>query len=177
MLHVLKGFLGDDLCQSFTTYALRGRLDNFNSYGKELPNTHGVYKDPFAEACLYSFRDRVQKYFEEDIYPTYSFYIVYENGHCLPKHIDTDACEISITIHTGHLYGDSYQGTVWPLYIDNTPILCNVGDALLYDQKEKKYEHWRESFDGIYQIQLLLHYVPGSIDKIPVPAKNLIAVV
>ena len=155
MLHVLKGFLGEDLCQSFTTYALRERLDNFKSYGKELPNTHGVYKDPFAEAC---------------------FYIVYENGHNLHKHIDTDACEISITIHTGHLYGDSYQGTTWPLYIDNSPIHCDVGDALLYDQKEKRYEHWRESFDGIYQIQLLLHYVTGSIDKIPVPAKNLIAV-
>ncbi|SVE43691.1 uncharacterized protein METZ01_LOCUS496545, partial [marine metagenome] len=28
---------------------------------------------------------------------------------------------------------------------------------------------------GIYQIQLLLHYVTGSIDKIPVPAENLIA--
>ena len=76
MLHVLKGFLGEDLCQSFTTYALRERLDYFKSYGKELPNTHGVYKDPFAEACLYSFRERVQKYFKEDIHPSYSFYIV-----------------------------------------------------------------------------------------------------
>ena len=39
MLHVLKGFLGEDLCQSFTTYALRERLDNFKPYGKELPDT------------------------------------------------------------------------------------------------------------------------------------------
>jgi|TARA_B110000263_G_scaffold45055_1_gene37011 hypothetical protein len=174
MLHELKGFLDEDLCQSFTTYALRERLNNFHSYGKDLPTTHGVYKDSFAEACLYSFQERVQKYFKEDIHPTYSFYIVYENGHHLNKHIDSDACEISITIHAGHLYGDSYQGTVWPLYIDDIPIYSNVGDALLYDQKAKKYEHWREPFNGVYQIQLLLHYVTGSIDKIPIPIEKLI---
>ena len=174
MLHVLKGFLGEDLCQSFTTYALRERLDNFKPYGKELPDTHGVYKDPFAEACLFSFRDRVQKYFKEEIHPSYSFYIVYENGQQLTKHVDTDACEISVSIHTGHLYGDSYQGTVWPLYIDTDPVFLEVGDALLYDQKEKKYTHWREPFDGIYQIQLLLHYVLGSKDRIPIPVDDLI---
>lgn len=174
MFQQIENFIGADLCQSFTTYALRERLNNFKSYGKEMPNTHGAYRDKFAESCLHSFQGRVQKYYREELHPSYSYYIVYENNHRLLKHIDTDACEISVSIHAGHLYGNCYQGTVWPLYIDAAPIFLEVGDALLYDQKEKKYTHWREPFEGIYQIQLLLHYVTGSKDRIPVPVDNLI---
>ena len=174
MLHQLTGFIDDDLCQSFTTYALRERLHNFKSYGKEMPDTHGVYKDKFAQACLFFPQGRVQKYFKDDIHPSYAYYIVYEHGHRLTKHVDKNACEITLTIHTGHLYGDSYKGSTWPIFFDDTPIPLNVGDALMYEQKTHKPVHWRKPFEGIYQVQLLLHYVSGDKDKIPYPVKDLI---
>ena len=174
MFQQIENFIDDDLCQSFTTYALRERLHNFKPYGKEMPGTHGVYKDKFAQACLFNFQNRVQKYFKDDIHPSYAYYIVYEHGHRLTKHVDKNACEITITIHTGHLYGDSYKGSTWPIFFDDTPIPLNVGDALMYEQKTHKPVHWRKPFEGIYQVQLLLHYVSGDKDKIPYPVKDLI---
>ena len=174
MFQQIENFIDDDLCQSFTTYALRERLHNFKPYGKEMPGTHGVYKDKFAQACLFNFQNRVQKYFKDDIHPSYAYYIVYEHGHRLTKHVDKNACEITLTIHTGHLYGDSYKGSTWPIFFDDTPIPLNVGDALMYEQKTHKPVHWRKPFEGIYQVQLLLHYVSGDKDKIPYPVKDLI---
>ena len=78
------------------------------------------------------------------------------------------------TIPTGYLYSDSYQGSVWPLYIDDdVPIKLNIGDALLYTQDPKKHVHWRLPFEGIYQVQLLLHYVTGSNTKTPRPHSKI----
>jgi len=181
MFKVIPGFVDEDYCKVFTVYALNERLERFKPYSKKKhetpgPDTHGRYKDHFAEASLKAFLPRVQRYFgDKEIYPSYSYYIVYENGARLNKHIDKEVCEISLTIPTGYLYSDSYQGSVWPLYIDDdVPIKLNIGDAFLYTQDPKKHVHWRLPFEGIYQVQLLLHYVTGSNTKSPVPIKKLL---
>ena len=130
--------------------------------------------DSFTEASLRAMLEKVQRNFpDKEIFPSYSFYIVYENGARLSQHIDKTECEISITVPTGYLYGDSYEGSVWPLYMDDNSIKLNIGDALLYTQHPKKLKHWREPFEGVYQVQLLLHYITQSGKKsAPVPKKT-----
>lgn len=176
--NIINGFLDEDYCKAFTTYALHERFENFSPYDtkKHLhpgAETHAVYKDPFTEASLRAMLEKVQRYFpDKEIFPSYSFYIVYENGAQLSQHIDKTECEISITVPTGYLYGDSYKGSVWPLYMDGNSIELNIGDALLYTQHPKKLKHWREPFDGIYQVQLLLHYITQPENKSSAPAPN-----
>ena len=117
----------------------------------------------------------MQRYFKQkEIYPSYSYYIVYENEARLDPHVDKDACEISVTVPTGYLYGDSDKRDLWPLYLDGKPIELDIGDAVLYTQEPKKITHWRKPFGGIYQVQLLFHYVTGGNYKTPVPLKKLV---
>ena len=178
MYNIINGFLDEDYCKAFTTYALHERFENFSPYDtkKHLhpgAETHAVYKDPFTEASLRAMLEKVQRYFpDKEIFPSYSFYIVYEYEAQLSQHIDKTECEISITVPTGYLYGDSYKGSVWPLYMDGNAIELNIGDALLYTQHPKKLKHWREPFDGIYQVQLLLHYITQPENKSSAPAPN-----
>jgi len=177
--NIINGFLDEDYCKAFTTYALRERFENFIPYStkKHLypgDETHAGYMDSFTEASLRAMLEKVQRNFpDKEIFPSYSFYIVYENGARLSQHIDKTECEISITVPTGYLYGDSYEGSVWPLYMDDNSIKLNIGDALLYTQHPKKLKHWREPFEGVYQVQLLLHYITQSGKKsAPVPKKT-----
>ena len=178
MHKVIDGFLDEDFCKAFTTYALSERLERFVPYSKKPtetpgPNTHGRSVDRFTESALKAFMPRVQRHIRKEIFPSYSFYIVYEYGARLNPHTDKDTCEISITVPTGYLYSDSEKRDVWPIYIDNHPVKLNTGDALLYTQDPKKPIHWREPFDGVYQVQLLFHYVTGSPSKSPIPIRKL----
>ena len=49
------------------------------------------------------------------------------------------------------------SGEDWALYFDGTPVVTNVGDAVIY--KGMDVEHWREPFKGDHQAQVFLHYV------------------
>ncbi|MAE56355.1 MAG: hypothetical protein CMK23_10205 [Porticoccaceae bacterium] len=180
MIKVIHDFLDRDYCKAFTLYALNERLENFKPYSRNPketpgPKTHGRHSDPFAQASLKAMMPKVQRYFKQkEIYPSYSYYIVYENEARLDPHVDKDACEISVTVPTGYLYGDSDKRDLWPLYLDGKPIELDIGDAVLYTQEPKKITHWRKPFGGIYQVQLLFHYVTGGNYKTPVPLKKLV---
>ena len=169
MAKVIRNFIDQELCKVFTNYALQQRFDNFKPYGKTSPgiDTHAVYRDDYTEAILRTKRSDVERSLNKKLFDSYSFYIVYENGKELTPHIDRDVCEISLSIHAGHLYGDSYQGSLWPIFFDNHPHLLDVGDAVLYSGPTER--HWREPFEGIYQVQLMLHYVT---DKKSAPHKQ-----
>ena len=91
----------------------------------------------------------------ETVLPTYTYSRVYKKGSELTKHIDRDACEISLTLH---LDGDS----TWPIWIE-TPsgeqrcVELNPGDAMVY--LGRTAPHWREVYGGEYYTQVFLHYV------------------
>ena len=91
----------------------------------------------------------------EPVLPTYAYGRVYRKGSSLPKHIDRDACEISLTVHLG---GDKH----WPIYMCNpnqTPVGIDleIGDAVMYFGP--KIHHWREQYTGEAYVQMFLHYV------------------
>ena len=79
---------------------------------------------------------------------TYTYARVYYRGAKLEKHKDRPSCEFSTTLNLG--------GDQWPIFIDDKKILLKPGDMLVYEGC--KYEHWRERFDGVYCVQVFLHY-------------------
>ena len=101
-------------------------------------------KTPFVSSLL-----------QEKVLPTYVYSRIYKNNSILEKHIDRDACEISLTVH---LDGDKE----WPIYI-KTPsgedrcLILQPGDAMMYLGCEA--EHWRNSYQGEWYCQIFLHYV------------------
>ena len=69
----------------------------------------------------------------------------------LRKHIDRDACEISVTVHIGS------DGTSWPFYLDGNSFNTKPGDAIIY--LGPKLMHYREIFKGDWYLGAFLHYV------------------
>ena len=52
--------------------------------------------------------------------------------------------------------GQWVGGDLWPIFIEETKVLLEVGDMLVYSGCE--LEHWREPFDGNICGQVFLHY-------------------
>ena len=88
--------------------------------------------------------------------PTYSYARVYLQGAVLPRHVDRPACEISTTLVIVY-----ESPKIWPIFIETNGetivIELEQGDALIYSGVE--IPHWREEFEGEYQIQVFLHYI------------------
>ena len=93
----------------------------------------------------------IEKETNKTLLPTYSFWRMYTKFATLEKHTDRPSCEISVTLN---ICGDD---TEWPIYMDGASITLGYGDAAIYLGCE--VEHWREPFEGDYQMQAFLHYV------------------
>ena len=53
------------------------------------------------------------------------------------------------------------KGNIWPIYINNTAVMLEEGDAVLY--KGCEVDHWREPYtEGTKQAQVFLHYVDAN---------------
>lgn len=133
------------LCDSF-----------FNFSGDpQAPNSSAVYNYLPALEILCEKTPEVSNIIDETVLPTYAYSRVYKRGSELLRHLDRDACEISITLH---LDGDS----TWPIWIETptgekSSVELNPGDAMIY--LGKIAPHWREPYTGEYYSQVFLHYV------------------
>ena len=114
----------------------------------QIPNTYSHYADPVMETLLVKVLPKMQKETGLNLIPTYSYARAYKKGDELKKHKDRPSCEISTTINLG--------GDPWPIFIEGTKVLLEVGDMLVYSGCE--LEHWREPFDGNICGQVFLHY-------------------
>jgi len=152
---ILHDFISKDkaskLSFEFTKYCKENNIDG----DEQAPNSFSTYNyTPFLE-LLCEKTPEVSKAIGETVLPTYSYARIYKNGSVLKKHIDRDACEISLTLH---LHGDRS----WPIWIE-TPsgqeveVVLNPGEAMVY--LGKKAPHWREEYGGEYYTQVFLHYV------------------
>jgi len=109
---------------------------------------------PFIE-LLAEKNQQIAETIGEPVLPTYTYARVYKLGSVLEKHVDRDACEISVTLH---LAGDQS----WPIYINDTngethAVILNSGDAMVY--LGKRGDHWRGHYTGNNYVQVFLHYV------------------
>ena len=114
------------------------------------------YNFPPFLSMLHSFVDKMSSICGKELVPTYTYARFYTRGAKLDKHTDRDSCEYSVTLNLE-------QSNPWPLILvdeennKEREILLNKGDALVY--KGIKIPHYRNTFDGDYYVQVLLHYV------------------
>jgi hypothetical protein len=159
---VIKNFITEEKAKNLSDW-----LANEKNNGK-LPQDPRFNSGLYAQACsnaipflelLCEKINEVSSLIEEQVLPTYTYCILYENNSALTRHKDRPACEISVTIHLN-------SDAKWNLGIkkpngDEIKVDLDVGDALLY--LGCKAEHWR---DGLYQgknyTQAMLHYVKSN---------------
>ena len=115
---------------------------------EQIPNTYSHYADQVMETLLVKMLPVMAKETGLDLVPTYSYARAYKRGDELKKHKDRPSCEISTTLNLG--------GDPWPIFIEGTKVLLEVGDMLVYSGCE--LEHWREPFEGQICGQVFLHY-------------------
>ena len=115
---------------------------------RQIPNTYACYADFVMETLMMKVLPKMQQETGLNLIPTYSYARAYKKGDELKKHKDRPSCEISTTINLG--------GDPWPIFIEGTKVLLEVGDMLVYSGCE--LEHWREPFEGNICGQVFLHY-------------------
>jgi hypothetical protein len=172
----LSGFLDKNSCAE-----LSAELKKLVAEGK---TAKGDFQCPISESIggapvFDSLMEQLLPNFEiasgKKLYPTYAYARLYAPGEELKVHTDRPSCEISATLTLG------FEGDPWPIYIadytepnqgrevitqqgetkyliNESKILMDVGDAILYKGQEKP--HWRNPYkEGQWQAQVFLHYV------------------
>ena len=152
---------------------LRGQ---YNFYGKNLEQfnyaeTEGQvegstsrYWHPQYRAIHSGIRQKLEEIIGRKLYNTYYYDRFYFPGQELTKHVDRDACEISVSVHVStNLEGADAD---WPFWIktpdgEECSAILKAGDGLLYKGCERP--HWREKMPGSkadnYYHQIFFHYV------------------
>ena len=152
----LKSVLVDPLLMTTYRYALmKARIGDMRP-DKMVPGTPGMYSDTLMEILLEVLCPVVENATGLKLFPTYSYFRVYQDGDVLDPHTDRPSCEISMTVTLGYQAPKPWQ--MWfkidgqPTTVDFTP-----GDAVVYRGIEVL--HWRNAFEGENQAQVFLHYV------------------
>ena len=153
----LDNVLSKDVCRALTSnfelFIEQGQSVKDEQCGK----SDSAYAFADFEKLLKDLLPVFEKATGKRLLPTYSYARRYVRGEILHNHIDRPACEISATLTLG--CGDES----WPIFMGNhdktisSEIRLNVGDAVVY--KGEQIHHWREPFDGDWQVQVFLHYV------------------
>lgn len=152
---VLSNFISKERASNLSFEFLNHCKKNNLEGDSQAPNSYSAYNYISFLELLCEKTPEISSAIGETVLPTYAYSRVYKNGSELVRHVDRDACEISLTLH---LHGDSN----WPIWIE-TPsgehrcVELNPGDAMIY--LGKIAPHWREPFDGEYYTQVFLHYI------------------
>ena len=118
---------------------------------EQCPQSYNHYSDVAMDTILSLLTDKMNKETGLKLFPTYSFTRFYSYNAELEKHTDRPSCEISVTVMFGS------DGTKWPIYMENTPIEMEPGEACIYMGCD--IEHYRKPFIGDWHSQAFLHYV------------------
>ena len=152
---VLPNFISKERASNLSFEFLKHCKENNLEGDSQAPNSYSAYNYTSFLELLCEKTPEISSAIGETVLPTYAYSRVYKNGSELVRHVDRDACEVSLTLH---LHGDSN----WPIWIE-TPsgesrcVEMNPGDAMIY--LGKIAPHWRETYDGEYYSQVFLHYV------------------
>jgi hypothetical protein len=127
----------------------------------QAPFSHSFYADPLSETILDKSAKAISSHIGEDVVPTYSYTRMYGRGDELIRHIDREACEISVSLHIAR----PKDSEISPLYFsknrdgsDAASVLLESSDIVIY--KGCDIWHWREKFeDHKWYLQMFLHYV------------------
>ena len=153
---IIPKILSGELLDFIGIYAYnRARIEGINPDDDQIPNTPSFYGDYVMENLSDFLLPKIESAAGMKLLPTYTFFRVYKAGDILEKHRDRPSCEISISLCLRK------KGKIWPIFITNTAVMLEEGDAVLY--KGCEVEHWREPYtEGTKQAQVFLHYVDAN---------------
>ena len=149
---IVKNFLSKDEVELLKIWMEITHRNNQNFFCPYVDTADTFfYGNSITDSLLLKYNNKINKIVNKNLLPTYSYSRVYTKFATLKKHKDRESCELSVTINVGS------DGTDWPIYLQNKPILLKEGDGLIYSGKD--IEHWREEFLGDWYGQIFLHYV------------------
>lgn len=128
-----------------------------NSREKGNHSSYLMYADSLTEVILWKKLPFVSKITGKELYPTYSYVRIYQEGDEMNKHIDRPPCEISLTVN---VFTNENKSTFFIEDMDSNVKGFDIepGDAVIY-LGEKIY-HWRKPIEkDQFLVQFMLHYV------------------
>ena len=168
----VKNVVSEDVCNFAVKYYknklnkhISDNINNFDCLGrykfKKSTQTKGssweLYKSSFGQTLLNDLLPIVENETGLNLYPTYSFFRMYQKDSMLLSHKDRKSCEYSVTLNLGNIGGKK-----WPIYIENLDgeennYDLNPGDIIIY--RGTILNHWRNENPNEEYYQLFLHYV------------------
>jgi hypothetical protein len=93
--------------------------------------------------------------------PSYVYVASYQSGAELPRHIDREQCEYTITLCVDHS-PEPVNESAWPIYLETgegtVAVFQGIGDALLF--KGRQLPHYRNTLPvGFTSTSIFFHYV------------------
>lgn len=156
----------------------RGQITYFGKLEKfqHIPVEHQVegslaryYYPPYKES-YFKVKRRLEEIIQKSLSTTYYYDRFYFEGQELTRHIDRDACEISVSIHISSNIKDPWGFKLIDFDGNEKELFLNPGDGLLY--KGCEVCHWRDPMPGkrnkiskwlgkkeLYYHQIFMHYV------------------
>jgi len=157
----------DNLLTAETCQLLSKRIHILQSAGKLkecdlCPLSQWIYGDDcFAEVHKF-FCEQLSSLFGIELVATFNAVRFYSQKATLPKHIDREACEFSLSVPIDYS-GDE----LWPIYLSEEkqeaqgiPISLKKGDGIML-QGAKVY-HWRKPLKNQWQIQAFFFFVDAA---------------
>ena len=148
-----------DLAALYSFYTFLSKV-SYEGFEQQVPLSYSVHTDPLIESLSTISHPKMEKITGLELLPTYTYFRFYKPGDILKPHIDRDACEISVSVCLGWDYKGLVDDYRWPIYINGTSVVLEIGDAAIY--KGIDIEHWRDEFiakEGSWHAQAFLHYV------------------
>lgn len=135
---------------------------NYVDVEQQVEGSTSRYWHPQYRIIHSSIRIKLEEIIGRKLYNTYYYDRYYFPGQELTKHIDRDACEISVSVHVGtNLEGKDADWPIWiktpDIYTDKKktnvlvsgeshPVILKPGDCIIYKGCERP--HWRNAMPG-----------------------------
>jgi len=137
----------------------RGLTGDMIENDKHHPKTFSYYSPLCTEVLLLKLRPEIEKIVNAKLVPSFSYARIYFTGSELERHVDRKHAKFGISIC---LDKDEID---WPLVIIDhqqreQEINLSKGDAVIF--KGMELEHYRNKFEGRFQTQMFLFYMPES---------------
>lgn len=135
-----------------------------NFQDSQCPDTFSRYGDPVMDTLLLESMSKMELYTGINLYPTYSYWRLYQKGNILKRHRDRKSCDVSATLCLGYdttnLINQLYN---WSIFVEDIcdnkneiEIQLNPGDVVIY--RGCDIDHWRNKYEGLNHSQVFLHY-------------------
>lgn len=150
----IKNFFTESETSILKDYCKIKHMENRDSFDySALSNNNDTffYDDELMRVLMNKKKGMIEDILNIKLHSTYCYWRCYTNGAMLQPHTDRPSCEFSISA-----FIDSDK-TKWPIYMEDTPVDLEAGDAVLYKGTDVK--HGRKVFEGDYHIQVFFHYV------------------